>query len=50
MFKPEEWESAEDICKGFKNYCEWCWGNGYGNCDICKSNLNQWLKDINKGV
>ena len=20
----------------FNEYCDWCWGHGYGNCDRCR--------------
>ena len=36
----EDWEvenrSSEQLKEWFKNYCDWCWGHGYGNCDNCR--------------
>lgn len=29
--------SSSSILKShFDSYCSWCWGHGFGNCDICR--------------
>jgi hypothetical protein len=51
MFYPEESllrsMSAEESRERFKNYCDWCWGHGYGDCDICKKNFENYMKEDN---
>lgn len=36
----KEWEvknrTSESLKKWFNDYCEWCWGHGFGDCDKCK--------------
>lgn len=32
-------DNKEHFEKWYKEYClEWCWGNGFGDCSICKEN------------
>ena len=33
--------SIEEYDKWFNNYCNWCWGHGYGNCSMCKKHYKQ---------
>ena len=32
--------------KQFENHCEWCWGHGFGDCDICKKAFNRVYRPI----
>ena len=35
----EHLDGKEHFQRYVKDYCvEWCWGNGFGNCEICKQN------------
>ena len=27
---------SQALKEQFDNYCNWCWGHGYGNCDVCR--------------
>jgi len=29
-------EGSEVLHNQFKDYCSWCWGHGYGDCDECR--------------
>lgn len=29
-------KTSKELKEHFKDYCDWCWGHGYGNCDECK--------------
>lgn len=29
-------DSSDALKKQFDKFCNWCWGHGYGNCDVCK--------------
>lgn len=29
-------KGSEALKKQFDHYCDWCWGHGYGNCDVCR--------------
>ena len=43
MFKIEcyRFKSKEKLDECFKEYCDWCWGHGFGNCDVCKSEFEK---------
>nr|DAO43709.1 MAG TPA: UDP zinc-binding RING-finger protein [Caudoviricetes sp.] len=30
----------------FDRYCDWCWGHGYGNCDICRKIFRRYYTPI----
>ena len=34
-------EGSEALKKQFENHCNWCWGHGYGNCDVCKKTFGR---------
>lgn len=34
-------ENSQSLKAHFDNYCKWCWGHGYGNCDNCKKHFNK---------
>jgi hypothetical protein len=35
----EHLDGKEHFKAFVKDYCiEWCWGNGFGDCSICKQN------------
>lgn len=40
MFHAEEYQhdnlTVEELDIEFKSYCEWCWGHGFGDCDVCR--------------
>ena len=36
--------TAEENKRHYHNYCEWCWGHGYGNCDWCKKECNGYIR------
>ena len=29
-------DSSDSLKKQFEQFCDYCWGHGYGNCDVCK--------------
>lgn len=35
-------ETSDVLKSQFNNYCDWCWGHGYGNCDKCKKVFNHY--------
>ena len=39
-------EGSEVLKRQFDNYCNWCWGHGYGNCDMCKKIFNHYYVPI----
>lgn len=47
----------EYICKGttadfqewFKDYCEECWSNGYGDCSVCKERKTKIINAFGNG-
>lgn len=41
-------KSSKELKDQFQNYCNWCWGHGYGNCDICKRIFNKYYIPIRK--
>lgn len=28
-------DSSDALKKQFDKFCDWCWGHGYGDCDVC---------------
>lgn len=48
MFKPKEYDfsSIEDFERKFKGYCDWCWGSGFGDCDICRKQAEEYKKKL----
>lgn len=48
MFHPLDYPTAseEDLQICFKGYCEWCWGNGFGDCDACRAALKKRLDEM----
>ena len=48
MFHPIDYPAAnkEDLQNYFKGYCEWCWGHGYGDCDKCRTALQERLSEL----
>ena len=48
-----EIESYLDVSKDssklkeqYEQYCDWCWGHGYGNCDYCKQQFGKLYRPI----
>lgn len=41
-------EGSEILKKQFNNYCDWCWGHGYGNCDECRKFFRKYYLPIRK--
>lgn len=39
-------KDSETLRRQFEAYCEWCWGHGYGNCDICRKEFNKVYRPI----
>lgn len=29
-------DSSDALKKQFDKFCDWCWGHGYGDCDVCR--------------
>ena len=38
--------SSEEFKKWFCEYCNWCWGHGYGSCKVCNKYKNHLLLQI----
>lgn len=40
LITDKEWfehhKNSFELKEHFKSYCEWCWGHGFGDCDVCK--------------
>lgn len=36
-------KSSKEFKEWFSQYCIWCWGHGYGDCDVCKKKKNHLL-------
>jgi len=41
-------DSSESVKSHFERHCDWCWDNGYGNCDRCKKAYNKVYIPIRK--
>lgn len=41
-------EGSEVLKRQFEKYCDWCWGHGYGNCDVCRKKFNKYYIPIRK--
>ena len=39
-------EGSEVLKKQFENHCDWCWGRGFGNCDVCKKAFEKVYRPI----
>ena len=39
-------EGSEVLKKQFENHCDWCWGHGFGNCDVCKKAFGKVYRPI----
>jgi hypothetical protein len=39
-------ETIEDLEIAFDAYCNWCWGHGYGSCEICLKNKLEYLNTL----
>ena len=52
MFCAEEYQydelTAEELDIEFKAYCEWCWGHGFGNCDVCRQQKDAYKERLLK--
>ena len=50
MFHPNDWDvkTKEELESAFKGYCEWCWGHGFGNCDVCKAHMREYLDTLSE--
>ena len=36
-------ETSEKYRQRFQEYCNWCWGHGFGNCDNCQKAMKRQL-------
>lgn len=46
MFRPDGfYNNKQELENHFSKYCDWCWGHGYGNCDICKNNKLKFIEE-----
>lgn len=34
-------KGSQTLQEHFEAHCKWCWGHGYGNCDICRKEFNR---------
>lgn len=34
-------DSSEALKKQFDKFCDWCWGHGYGDCDVCRKEYHK---------
>ena len=34
-------KGSQALQRHFEAHCEWCWGHGYGNCNICRKEFNK---------
>ena len=41
-------KGSEVLKKQFENYCNWCWGHGFGHCDTCRRRFNKYYIQIRK--
>ena len=41
-------KGSEALKKQFDNYCDWCWGHGYGNCDVCRKIFHRYYIPLRK--
>lgn len=30
------YKSSAQLKEHFNDYCDWCWGHGFGSCDKCR--------------
>lgn len=41
-------KGSEALKKQYEQYCSWCWGHGYGDCDICKKVFHKYYIPMRK--
>ena len=41
-------KGSEVLKKQFDNYCDWCWGHGFGKCTTCKKIFHKYYIPIRK--
>lgn len=41
-------KGSESLKKQFENYCDWCWGHGYGDCDVCRKIFHRYYIPLRK--
>lgn len=50
LITDKEWfehhKNSLELKEHFDSYCKWCWGHGFGNCDVCKKNISQLIYTI----
>lgn len=34
-------DSSDSLKKQFEQFCDYCWGHGYSNCDVCKKGYHK---------
>jgi len=39
-------KGSEALKKHFERHCDWCWGHGYGNCDVCRKKFNKYYRPM----
>jgi len=39
-------EGSQVLKDQFDMYCNWCWGHGYGSCDVCRKVFNHYYVPI----
>lgn len=39
---------TERFIESFKEYCDWCWGNDYGDCSVCRQQYEEELSRRSK--
>ena len=39
-------EGSEVLKKQFENHCNWCWGHGFGKCDVCEKAFGKVYRPI----
>lgn len=44
----DQYDNAEELKQNFNKYCNWCWGNGYGDCEDCKNILKSKIDELER--
>lgn len=39
---------SEALKRQFDRHCDWCWGHGYGNCDVCRRVFHKYYIPLRK--
>ena len=34
-------DSSDALKKQFDKFCDWCFGHGYGDCDVCRKEYHK---------